>query len=155
MRHSLASAAEGGDVRPDETGARRCRARTMPADRQPTETAPMASTLLIRNGTVVDGTGEPGRRADVLVRDDRIVAVGTVEAAVDTDVLDATGQVVSPGVVTVLSHAWGSLQRVPAGASDLLQGVTSEAVGEAFLLSPAEGGRVESLKPWGRLRSRT
>src|SRR3954449_299706 len=153
MRHSLASAAEGGDVRPDETGARRCRARTMPADRQPTETAPMASTLLIRNGTVVDGTGEPGRRADVLVRDDRVVAVGTVEAAVDTDVLDATGQVVSPGFVNVLSHAWGSLQRDPTGASDLLQGVTTEVFGEAFSLGPSDGRLVESLKPWGDLTS--
>src|SRR4051812_34680417 len=151
MRHSLASAAEGGDVRPDETGARRCRARTMPADRQPTETARMASTLLIRNGTVVDGTGEPGRRADVLVRDDRIVAVGTVEAEVDADVLDATGQVVSPGFVNVLSHAWGSLQRDPTGASDLLQGVTTEVFGEAFSLGPSDGRLVESLKPWGDL----
>src|SRR4051812_19172133 len=139
MRHSLASAAEGGDVRPDETGARRCRARTMPADRQPTETAPMARPLPIRNGPVVDGTGEPGRRADVLVRDDRIVAVGTVEAAVDADVIDATGLAVTPGFVNVLSHAWGSLQRDPSGASDLLQGVTTEVFGEAFSLGP--GGK--------------
>jgi N-acyl-D-amino-acid deacylase len=115
------------------------------------ETASMPTALVVRGGLVVDGTGAPGRAADVLVRDDRIVTVGEVPDEADAEVLDATGHVVAPGFVNVLSHAWGSLQRDPTGASDLLQGVTTEVFGEAFSLGPSDERLVESLKPWGGL----
>ncbi|MBV9291520.1 MAG: D-aminoacylase [Frankiales bacterium] len=110
-----------------------------------------ATTLVIRGGTLVDGTGAPGRPADVLVRDDRVAAVGDVPESVDAEVVDATDHVVSPGFVNVLSHAWGSLQADPSGASDLLQGVTTEVFGEAFSLGPSDERLVEALKPWGGL----
>ena len=65
------------------------------------------TTLLIKNGLVVDGSGNPGSIADVLIDDGRIVSVGKIEtakeAAVD-DVVDATGKVVSPGFVDVHTH---------------------------------------------------
>ena len=111
----------------------------------------MASKLVIRGGTVVDGTGGAARSADVLIEDDRIAVVGEVPETVDAGVLDATGLVVSPGFINVLSHAWGSLQRDPTGASDLLQGVTTEVFGESFSLGPSDGRIGESLKPWGEL----
>ena len=111
----------------------------------------MPVTLVIRGGTVVDGTGRPGRRADVAVDGDRIVAVGELPLDLDAAELDATGQVVSPGFINVLSHAWGSLQSDPTGASDLLQGVTTEVFGEAFSLGPSDGTMAEALKPWGGL----
>jgi len=106
----------------------------------------MPVTLVLRGGAVVDGTGAPPRRADVALDGDRIVAVGDVPEQVDADVLDATGQVVSPGFINVLSHAWGSLQRDPTGASDLLQGVTTEVFGEAYSLGPTDGHFGESLR---------
>ena len=68
---------------------------------------------------------------------------------VDAPVLDATGLVVAPGFVNVLSHAWGTLQLDPTGASDLLQGVTTEVFGEAFSLGPSDERTVEAMRPWG------
>ncbi|HET7530429.1 MAG TPA: D-aminoacylase [Mycobacteriales bacterium] len=109
----------------------------------------MPATLVLRGGAVVDGTGAPARRADVAVEGDRIVAVGELPEGLDAEVLDATGLVVAPGFVNVLSHAWGSLQIDPTGASDLLQGVTTEVFGEAFSLGPSDERTVEAMRPWG------
>src|SRR3954467_2484232 len=109
----------------------------------------MPATLVLRGGTVVDGTGAPRRRADVAVDGDRIVEVGELPAGIDAQVLDATGLVVTPGFVNALSHAWGTLQIDPSGASDLLQGVTTEVFGEAFSLGPSDERMVEAMRPWG------
>src|SRR3954471_24915082 len=111
----------------------------------------MPASLVIRGGTVLDGTGAPPRRADVVVDGDRVVAVGDIEADVDASVLDASGHVVAPGFINVLSHAWGSLQRDGSGASDLIQGVTTEVFGEAFSLGPSDGRLTEAMRPWGGL----
>ena len=110
----------------------------------------MPASLVIRGGTVVDGTGTAARDADVVIDGDRVVAVGQI-GDVDAPELDATGHVVAPGFVNVLSHAWGSLQVDPTGGSDLLQGVTTEVFGEAFSLGP---GKVsEALRNWDELGS--
>jgi N-acyl-D-amino-acid deacylase len=114
----------------------------------------MPASLVIRGGSVVDGTGAPARAADVVVDGDRVVAIDPSIGDVDAQVLDATGCVVSPGFINVLSHAWGSLQRDPTGASELLQGVTTEVFGEAFSLGPSDGGMGEALRPWGELGER-
>jgi len=111
----------------------------------------MPATLVLRGGTVIDGTGATPRVADVAVDGDRIVAVGDLEATVDAAELDARGHVVAPGFVNVLSHAWGSLQRDGSGGSDLLQGVTTEVFGEAFSLGPTDGRLTEAMRPWGGL----
>ena len=69
----------------------------------------MPATLVLRGGTVVDGTGAPARRADVAVDGDRIVARRRHRRRTSTRAsLDATGLVVAPGFVNALSHAWGS-----------------------------------------------
>lgn len=99
----------------------------------------MALTRIVRGGMVYDGSGSPGVPADVGIEGDRIVLVGTdLPDAPGTDVVDATGLAVTPGFVNVLSHAWESLQRDGSGASDLLQGVTTEVFGEAFSLGPSD-----------------
>ncbi|MGZ8264903.1 MAG: hypothetical protein ACXWUI_12255, partial [Burkholderiales bacterium] len=59
--------------------------------------------LVIRNGTVVDGTGLPGYRADVGVSDDRIAAIGRIRERGKEEV-DATGHVVSPGFIDGHTH---------------------------------------------------
>jgi len=111
----------------------------------------MGRRVVIRGGTVIDGSGAPGAPGDVLIEDDRVALIGAVDPAVEALELDATGQVVAPGFINVLSHAWGSLQKDPTGASDLLQGVTTEVFGEAFSLGPSDERLLESLRPWGEL----
>ena len=60
--------------------------------------------LIIRGGTVVDGTGSPGVTADVGVRDGRIAAVGADLGAKAADVIDAAGAIVTPGFVDIHTH---------------------------------------------------
>ena len=81
----------------------------------------------IRGGTVYDGTGVPGRRADVLLDDGRIAAVGDVEA--EAFELDATGLAVAPGFVDLHSHSDFTLLVDPRAVSAIHQGVTTEVVG--------------------------
>ena len=61
--------------------------------------------LLVRGGRVLDGTGNPWFRADIGVRDGRIVAIGTLEGATAARTIDATGRYVSPGFIDIHSHA--------------------------------------------------
>jgi len=114
----------------------------------------MPVSLVLRGGTVVDGTGAPARQADVAIDGDRVVGIGDLPEHLDADVIDASGCVVSPGFINVLSHAWGSLQKDATGASDLLQGVTTEVFGEAFSLGPTDGRMGEALRPWGDMSDR-
>jgi len=103
----------------------------------------MAVSLVVRGGTVYDGSGGPGRRADVGVDGDGIAFVGEAPASVDAVEVDATGLAVIPGLINVLSHGWGALQRDGSAASDLLQGVTTEVFGEAFTPGPSSPAFVE------------
>jgi N-acyl-D-amino-acid deacylase len=91
-----------------------------------------AFDLLLRGGTLIDGTGTPGRRADVGVLGDRILAVGdlsTVEVGDVETVLDVTGLVVAPGFVDPHGHSDGSLFLDGALASHLHQGYTTQLSG--------------------------
>jgi N-acyl-D-amino-acid deacylase len=105
----------------------------------------VANRVVIEGGKVVDGTGAPPFRADVLVVDDRVAQVGVVDIA-DADRLDAAGKVVTPGFVNVLSHAYFTLQSDPRGVSDLVQGVTTEVFGEGYSLGPLTAGARDLLE---------
>lgn len=86
-----------------------------------------AYDLLVRGGSVYDGTGSPGRRANVAIRDGLIEAVGTVDGA-SKRTIDAGGMAVAPGFVDVHSHDDAV---VLGGSMDfkLMQGVTTDIVG--------------------------
>ena len=64
----------------------------------------MSTDIIIRGGTVIDGTGAPGRPADVAVTAGRITGVGVGLPADGARELDASGQVVSPGFIDIHTH---------------------------------------------------
>lgn len=92
--------------------------------------------VLIKNGTVYDGTGGRPRRADVLIRGDRIVAVGDFKNAKAKNVIDARGLAVAPGFINMLSWAVDDLVIDGRSMGDIKQGVTTEIFGEGSSMGP-------------------
>jgi len=95
-----------------------------------------AYDILIKGGTVYDGTGRVPSRADVAVKDDRIVAIGKLDAARARTVIDARGLAVAPGFINMLSWASTSLIYDGRSQSDIRQGVTLEIFGEGSSMGP-------------------
>ncbi len=106
----------------------------------------MAHDLVIRGGTVVDGTGAPARRADVAVDGDRIVAVGEVDAGSARQVIDADGRLVTPGFVDLHSHLDAQVGWDPTMSSSCWHGVTSVVMGNCGMtFAPVRPGQAELL----------
>jgi N-acyl-D-amino-acid deacylase len=97
--------------------------------------------LIIRNGRVVDGTGNPWYRADVAVKDGRIAAIGNLAAKSADKIIDAAGRAVTPGFIDVHTHVEGAVELNPMGANYLLDGVTTIVTGNC-------GGSRVDLKTW-------
>src|ERR1700720_2089804 len=92
--------------------------------------------VIIKGGTLYDGTGGEGHVADVAIRGDRIVRVGDFASAVAKMVVDATGLVVAPGFINMLSWSTESLIQDGRSQSEIRQGVTTEIMGEGESMGP-------------------
>jgi N-acyl-D-amino-acid deacylase len=106
-----------------------------------------ALDLKIEGATVIDGTGAAGSRADVGIRDERVVAVGDLGRAPAAQRLHAAGRVVTPGFIDMHSHSdwrlWGNRR----AESKIRQGVTTEVVGNCgFSPAPASAEFLEDLR---------
>lgn len=101
--------------------------------------APQQFDLLIRNGRVLDGTGNPWYRADIGMTGDRIRAMGRLTNATAKTVIDAADRYVTPGFIDVHSHAGGGLatEELKHGQPLLAQGLTT------VFVNPDGGGPVD------------
>jgi dihydroorotase/N-acyl-D-amino-acid deacylase len=120
-------------------------------------TAPVPKTdydLLIINGRIVDGTGNPWYRGSVGVKGDRIAYVGPAVTGMSSKyVIDAKGQVIAPGFIDMLGHSEFTLLRRPQAVSKITQGITSEITGEVSSAWPqlALGDTLTRDAPWTSL----
>jgi N-acyl-D-amino-acid deacylase len=108
--------------------------------------------LVVRNGTIYDGSGGRPIVGDVAIKADRIVAVGRVEGRGAQEV-DARGLAVAPGFINMLSWATESLIEDGRGQSDIRQGVTLEVMGEGWSMGPLNPAmKADAVKRQGDIK---
>jgi PBP4 family serine-type D-alanyl-D-alanine carboxypeptidase len=103
--------------------------------------------VVIRNGRIVDGSGNPWVSGDVAIRGNRVAAVGKVDRKRAKRVIDATGLVVSPGFIDMLGQSEASLLIDNRSLSKLSQGITTEITGEGGSIAPENDLTLKSLQP--------
>src|SRR5918995_744657 len=97
---------------------------------------PQSFDVIVRGGTIFDGTGSPGRRSDVGLRGDRIAVVGDLSAAQAPAIIDASGLAVAPGFINMLSWSTESLLVDGRSQGEIRQGVTTQIFGEGSSMGP-------------------
>src|SRR5438045_2296904 len=102
--------------------------------------------MLIRGGTVIDGSGNPGDHADVALEAGRIARIGR-DLSTDADkIIDAGGLAVTPGFIDIKTHSDFTLPINPKAESKVRQGVTTEIIGHCgFSVAPCLPGKVQAL----------
>jgi N-acyl-D-amino-acid deacylase len=85
--------------------------------------------LLIINGTIIDGLGNPSFKADIGIKNDRIIEIGKLSSATAKKVINADGLIVSPGFIDIHTHTDLGILTNPLGESKIRQGVTLEVSG--------------------------
>jgi N-acyl-D-amino-acid deacylase len=104
--------------------------------------------IVIRGGTVFDGSGAAGERADLAIKGGRIAAIGRIGADGATTI-DADGLAVAPGFIDIKTHSDFTLPINPKAESKVRQGVTTEIIGHCgFSVAPCLPGKVALLKDY-------
>src|SRR5262245_35926896 len=123
----------------------------------------MPYDILIRGGSLIDGSGAAPTRGDLAIRDGRIAAIGADLGDAAGKVIDATGLAVTPGFIDIKTHSDFTLPINPKAESKVRQGVTTEIIGHCgFSVAPVLPGKVELLRdylspsaPWLPFRETT
>ncbi len=106
----------------------------------------MSDSIVIRNGTVIDGTRAEPVRADVAVEDGRIMEIGNDISTGGAETIDAAGKVVAPGFIDIKTHSDWTLPLMPQAESKIRQGVTTEVIGHCgYSCAPALPDKVDAL----------
>ncbi len=100
--------------------------------------------IVIRGGTVYDGTGQPALTEDIGINADTIAAIGNLSSAEGKLEIDAKGLAVAPGFINMLSHSWETLILDGRGQSDIRQGVTLEVLGEISIAPMSDDMKKQS-----------
>src|SRR5882757_9478096 len=108
--------------------------------------------VVIRHGTIYDGTGAAGKAGDVAILDDRVAAVGDLGAERGREEVDAAGLAVTPGFINMLSHSETSLIEDGRSQGALRQGVTLEVFGESSMGPITEQMAKESMERQGDIK---
>lgn len=116
------------------------------ADIRASEESP-SFDIIIKNGHILDGSGNPWYAADIGIRGDRIEAIGNLSGAHAREVIDASGMVVAPGFIDVLGQSEMSLLIDNRSLSKLSQGITSEITGEGNTIAPQNEKTIAPMKP--------
>ncbi len=115
--------------------------------------SPTRYDIIIRNGTIYDGSGGAPVRGDVAINGDTIVAVGDIGSAVGNSEIDAAGLAVAPGFINMLSWAGTPLIADGRSQSDIRQGVTLEVFGEGTSGGPLTAAmKAEILEEQGDIK---
>ena len=110
--------------------------------------ASAAYDLLIRNGHIIDGAGNPWFAGDVAVSGDRIAAVGDLRNAHAKREIDARGRIVAPGFIDMLGQSEVALLLDNRSLSKLSQGITTEITGEGGSIAPQNEKTIAPMKPF-------
>jgi N-acyl-D-amino-acid deacylase len=102
--------------------------------------------VVIKGGTVYDGTGDKPRTTDVAIRRDRIVGLGNFPAESAKSVIDAKGLAVAPGFINMLSWSTDSLIEDGRSQSEIREGVTTEIMGEGISMGPLNARMKERMQ---------
>ena len=109
----------------------------------------MTHDILIRGGTLYDGSGAPGTPGDIAITGGTIAAIGPDLATTAAKVIDAAGLAVAPGFIDIKTHSDFTLPINPKAESKVRQGVTTEIIGHCgFSVAPALPGKVELLRDY-------
>jgi dihydroorotase/N-acyl-D-amino-acid deacylase len=112
-----------------------------------TASDPVDYDLIIRNGHILDGAGNPWYAADVAIQGDRIAAIGDLKSARAKREIDATGRIVAPGFIDMLGQSEFSLLLDNRSVSKLAQGIATEITGEGDSIAPQNEKTLAPMKP--------
>ena len=104
--------------------------------------------VIIKNGSIIDGSGNPWVSGDIAIRGERIAAIGKLDNTHAKKVIDAKGLVVSPGFIDMLGQSEYPLLIDNRSMSKLAQGITTEITGEGASIAPQTDLTVAAMQPF-------